>query len=193
MVTATGVARVGNNATLALVFAIGPVAIIGSLRVVSRLAPEVAPAKLQLCRIFLVAAFTLFTVMIVIQQMVLLQFREMQAATEDPAAAETLRLVFNGVNLVQLGIDVAFDVFYCLGVVQLGGAMYRHPQFGRVLGGFGMASAGALLALNIAAFPHVPSEIGFVDLGPVTGVWWLVVIAHLLRLRWRQAPGLTAA
>jgi hypothetical protein len=85
------------------------------------------------------------------------------------------------VNLVQLGADVAFDVFYCLGMILYGAVFYRTAGFGRLLGVGGIVAAGGLLAMNLASFPYVPAESGLVDLGPVTGAWWVLVILRLIR------------
>lgn len=59
--------------------------------------------------------------------------------------------------------------------------MYREPNFGRILGGFGVVSAAALLIFNLATFPYIPDQSGLVDLGPVTGVWWLLVFIQMKR------------
>ena len=97
-----------------------------------------------------------------------------------------LDAVFKGTNLIQLGIDVSFDVFDRLGVIALSAVMYREPSFGRVLGAFGIVSAAALLAFNLATFPSGPRT-GLVDLGPVTGIWWLCVIVQIKRKAARSA------
>jgi hypothetical protein len=119
--------------------------------------------------------------MLVVQQMVRLQFRQFRLAADDAGQAALLDAVFKGTNLIQLGIDVSFDVFYCLGVIALSAVMYREPSFGRLLGAFGIVSASALLVLNLATFPYGPADSGLVDLGPVTGIWWLCVIVRIKR------------
>ena len=65
--------------------------------------------------------------------------------------------------------------------------MYREPSFGRLLGGFGVVSAAALLVFNLATFPHGPADSGLVDLGPLTGLWWLCVIIQVKRTAARSA------
>jgi hypothetical protein len=50
-----------------------------------------------------------------------------------------------------------------------------------------MASAAGLLAFNLWAFPVPPADAGLVDLGPVTGAWWVIVIVILLRTE--RKPG----
>jgi hypothetical protein len=118
--------------------------------------------------VFLVIAFALFTLMIVVQQTVVLQFREWRLEA--------------GVNLVQRGIDVTFDIVYCFGVISLGVVLYQMVGFGRGLAAAGIFAAGVLLAANLATFPHPPAESGLIDLGPVTAVWWVLVILRLIRV-----------
>ena len=136
---------------------------------------------------FLIVAFALLNLMLVVQQMVRLQFRQFRLAAGDASQAALLDAVFKGTNLIQLGIDVSFDVFYCLGVIALSAVMYREPGFGRVLGAFGIVSAAALLVFNLATFPYGPADSGLVDLGPVTGIWWLCVIVQIKRNAARSA------
>jgi hypothetical protein len=167
--------------TLALVFAIGPVAIVAVLGIHELLRSAPSPFWLRVGTTFLIVAFALFNVMLVVQQMVRLQFREFRVGTSDPGETALLDAVFKGTNLVQLGVDVSFDVFYCLGVIALSAVMYRDPRFGRLLGGFGVISAAGLLVFNLATFPHAPAESGLVDLGPLTGLWWLFVIIQIKR------------
>jgi hypothetical protein len=162
------------------VFALGPVAVVGMLSIHERLAGGRPTLALHAGIVLLVIAFTLFTLMVVVQQTVALQFRDLRASADAPTA-ELLRTIFTGVDFVQLGIDVAFDLFYCAGMTLVAFVMFRHPSYGRWLGGFGMALALILLALNLATFPYVPAESGLIDVGPVTGVWWLLVIVQMVR------------
>jgi hypothetical protein len=179
---ATGVIKGADNLTLSLVFAIGPVAIIGVLSVSRRLAPQGGTLPLRAGTTFLVIGFALFTLMLVVQQTIFIQFRQFRSESADEAAKEALALVFKGVNLVQIGADVAFDIFYCLGMILLAAVMYRHRDFGKIIGAFGVVAAAALLSFNLYTFPHVPADSGLVDLGPVTGLWWIAVIVQFLRL-----------
>jgi hypothetical protein len=91
---------------------------------------------------------------------------------------------------VQLGIDVCFDIFYCLGMILMSLVMVRDEAFGPLIGGSGAALGAALIALNLYTFPTPPDSAGLVDLGPVTGIWWIVVIVRMVQLerRARSAP-----
>lgn len=97
--------------TLALVFAIGPVAIAGVLGIYELLRSSPSLFCLRVGSVFLIVAFALFNLMLVVQQMVRLQFQRFRQETTDPSQAAMLDAAFKGTNLVQLGIDVSFDVF----------------------------------------------------------------------------------
>lgn len=111
----------------------------------------------------------------------------------DDAVDSTERAVhaaFEAANGIQLGLDVAWDVFLVLGTVLLAMNMWHHPRFGRVVGATGISIAVALIAINLATFPEPPGHAGLVDLGPIIGVWYVVVSLRLVRSRrWVAAQG----
>ena len=76
---------------------------------------------------------------------------------------------------VWLGLDVAWDVYIGAGTALFAFAMLRHPRFGQVWGGAGLAVAALLLGLNLATFPAPPGEAGLFDAGPLVGLWYLAV------------------
>lgn len=87
--------------------------------------------------------------------------------------------------MVQLGLDVVWDVFISLGTFLFGLAMLSHPRFGKVLGFSGMVVGAALFALNIWTFPTPPGSADLVDLGPAVGLWYLAVtICMVFSLKW---------
>lgn len=86
---------------------------------------------------------------------------------------------------VWLGLDVAWDVYIALGTALFAWAMWAHPRFGRGFAVSGLLLAVLLLAFNFYAFPEPPSEINLVDLGPLVGLWYLVVTVQMWRsLSW---------
>lgn len=186
LATATGLIRSGGNLLLALVFAIGPVAMAGMVAIYERLSVSGSRFLAKVGVVFLVVAFAFFNLMLVVQQLVRLQFRQMIAGASEAAAQESLRAIYRGVNLVQQGMDVSFDIFYCMGTLLLGMAMFEHRDFGKVLGILGAVLAGLLLVFNLWTFPYIPADSGLVDLGPLTGLWWLAVIIQFARLDWRD-------
>lgn len=179
-----------GNLVLAVVFAVGPIAIVGMLGMHERLRATANPFTLRVAITYLVIAFALLNLMLVVQQMGVHQFERFRSATTDATARAALETAFKGTNSVQLGIDVSFDVFYCLGMGLLSWIMYHDRDFGRLLGAFGMISAASLLALNLATFPVCPKDAGLVDLGPLTGIWWLLVC---FRMKWVAARAPSSA
>lgn len=103
-------------------------------------------------------------------------------ATESSERA--LRAGFEAANGIQLGLDVAWDVFLIMGAVLLAWNMSVHPRFGRVLALPGIVIAVALLVINVAAFPE-PLGHKAIDLGPVIGLWYVIVSVRLATsVRW---------
>ena len=108
-------------------------------------------------------------------------------ATESPERA--LDTSFQAGNGIQLGMDVAWDVFLVLGAVLLAWNMWHHPRFGRILAASGMVIATSLIAINLAVFPHPPGH-DAIDLGPVLGAWYTIVSIRLLMSgRWAADNG----
>jgi hypothetical protein len=169
---------------LGLVFLVAPAAVVGVLMIRRWLGgAALSPARsltLDAGTAFLVIAFALFDLMLIVQQTVRFYYRELMAGAES-AAADVFRLAYRLVNPVQLGIDIAFDVFYSLGVVLVSFVLLAKGKLERIVGWYGLVTSTALLVLNLWVFPKPPGEAGLVDLGPATAVWWLAVIVLVSR------------
>jgi len=88
---------------------------------------------------------------------------------------------------IWLGLDVAWDAYIGLGTICFAVAMLRHPRFGKVFAFSGMAVAAGLVALHLYTFPAPPQNAGLIDLGPVLGLWYLVVTIQMWRsLGWAK-------
>lgn len=99
----------------------------------------------------------------------------------------TLGTTFDLTERVHLGLDVAWDVYFAIGVALFGVSAYTHPRLGRVIGAVGVLVAVALVALNVATFPIPPASAGSFDLGPAAGLWYLVVTIQIARsLDWAK-------
>lgn len=99
-----------------------------------------------------------------------------------------LHAAFEAANGIQLGLDVAWDVFLVIGTVLLAVNMWRHPRFGPVLAAAGIAIAVGLMVINLAMFPEPPGHAGVIDLGPFIGSWYVIVSVRLLTSgRWIAA------
>lgn len=104
------------------------------------------------------------------------------------SSERALHAAYEAANGIQLGLDVAFDLFLGLGTVLLAANMWHHPRFGRLLAVSGGAIAIALVVVNLTVFPEPPAEAGSIDLGPLIGAWYLIVTVRLaMSTRWVAA------
>jgi len=132
---------------------------------------------LQAATIYAVLAGTIVNLMLVVQSAIHL--------TIPSEARSGLGLAYEGLNMVQLGLDVSWDIYFSLATILLGLVMFTHPRFGKLWGIAALLIGGGLLVLNLATFPHPPGEVGSFDLGPVSGVLFLFVsIRVLTSLKW---------
>ena len=132
---------------------------------------------LQAATVFAVIAGTLVNLMIVVQSSIF--------ATIPQEARADLGLAFDGLNMVQLGMDVSWDIYFSLATILLGVVMWDHPRFGRIWAVVTALIGGGLLVLNLATFPIPPAEVGSFDLGPVSGLLYLFISIQVLRsLQW---------
>jgi hypothetical protein len=99
------------------------------------------------------------------------------------SSERALHAAFEAADGLQLGLDVAWDVFLGLGTALLAANMWRHPRFGRPFAVSGCVIALALVVANLVVFPEPPAEAGSIDLGPVIGLWYLVVTVRLAMSR----------
>jgi hypothetical protein len=101
------------------------------------------------------------------------------------SAATSSSPAYQAANGLQVGLDVAWDVFLAFGTFLLALNMWTHPRFGRVFAITGGVLAALLLTLNFGTFPEPPADAGLVDPGPLVGLWYLVVAIRIgSSLRW---------
>jgi hypothetical protein len=77
------------------------------------------------------------------------------------------------------GLDVAWDLYVGAGTILFGLAMVGRRGLGAWLGLPGVLIGVVFLIFNIATFPKPPETAGLVDLGPLVGLWYLVVYVRL--------------
>jgi hypothetical protein len=95
------------------------------------------------------------------------------------ATRETLTEVLWGVNVVQAGLDVSWDIFLSLGTIFLGLAVMQVPRIGRLFGLLGILVAALALGFNLATFPTAPAAAGLIDLGPAVGIWYAALLTRI--------------
>lgn len=132
---------------------------------------------LQIAAISQIIAGVLVTTMLLVQ--VSLKISEPELI--NPAS----QWVWNSLNTVHLGIDVAWDVFLFLGSILFAINMFNHPKFGKIFSLTGIIISILLISFNIMTFPTPPADAGSVDLGPLMGLWGLAVTINILvKYKW---------
>ena len=77
------------------------------------------------------------------------------------------------------GLDVAWDIYVGTGTILFALCMFGRRGLGAWMTMPGLLIAVLFLIFNIATFPKPPDTAGLVDLGPVVGLWYLVVYVRL--------------
>lgn len=166
-----------NGLQMLLGFAFGPLVTLAFIGYYHFLKLHRNSVVLQAGTVFAVIAGTLVNLMLVVQSAIFL--------TIPREARAELGLAFDGLNMVQLGMDVSWDIYFSLAMVLLGIAMLGHPRFGRIWGAVSILIGGGLLVLNLATFPIPPGEAESVDLGPLAGLFYLFASVRMwTSLRW---------
>ncbi len=173
---AFGWVMLSQRLSLLLAFAIGPVAAFATLVLSENLSKFFDKPTIRLGSIFLVVSFAILTLMITMQQAIFAEYQQLLDASGVAEPTVPLRESFSLVNHVQLGADVAFDIFYSLGIVFISSVLVRGSGLERLIGAYGLMVGAGLLALNIWYFPKPPAFMGSIDLGPATIVWWVALI-----------------
>lgn len=135
------------------------------------------------------AAAGLTVTLMLFSQLGLKRWFEVQFGNGSTDTSErALHAAFEAANGIQLGLDVAWDLFLAAGTILLAWNMWRHPQFGRLLAVSGSLIAVALAIANLVVFPEPPAQAGSIDLGPIIGLWYLIVTVRLaMSGRWAAA------
>jgi len=161
-----------SRITLVLVFSMGPLLSVAFLGFYHFLRAHRNSAALQTATVFGVIAGTLVNLMLVVQQSLFIGLPSATRATMGPAWA--------GLNWIQLGIDVSWDIYISVAIILLGMVLWKHPRFGIVLGGITIFAGSLLLVLNLWTFPAPPADSGLFDVGPFVGVWFVVLSLRMM-------------
>lgn len=114
-----------HRVTYVLAFAMGPLLSVAFLGFYYFLREHRNSAALQTATVFAIVAGALVNLMLVVQQSLFVSIPPATRATMGPA--------WKGFNLVQLGMDVSWDIYISAAIVLLGVVLWKHPRFGMVL------------------------------------------------------------
>jgi hypothetical protein len=166
-------------AALGILLGLGSIGLFFFLRVFRK------TVSIYLAALFNIIGGTIFNLMILVQLTVRSYMSAYLEDSTNEYSREIISQIWRGVDKVQLGLDVAWDVYICIGTILFTLNMFRHPRFGKIFAISGLLIAAFLLGLNIYSFPVPPDEAGLVDLGPLLGLWYAAVaIRTLLSLDW---------
>lgn len=115
-------------------------------------------------------AFIVFTILSIVQQAGLIRYESIQS--------ENMKITFYLINSTQLGFDLVFDVFYGLGIMIIS-KVFIDENKKSMVGWLGVILSTVLLGMNAITFPEPPASKGYMDLGPVTLLWWILLIIKI--------------
>jgi hypothetical protein len=174
----------GTSIALLVVAAWPILSIIYSYGLYNFVAAERESTANRLGFVFAVAAFTTVLGMIVVQLAVETGVAEIAEGLDE----QTTNALRRGLRLIDLGLDVAWDMLIGMALVLSGIAMGRRTGLGR---GWAVPSAVlgvALILLNATSFPWPPADRGLIDIGPFIGLFVMALAARLAILG-RRAGG----
>ena len=135
----------------------------------------------RLAFIFTVIAFTLVSIMISIQ-LVVRTGMEGTMSGKSGAEKDTLLLISHSLRWVDLGVDLAWDLFLGTGLLLLSMALWGHKKFG-IWWSIPLALLSLILVLtNLITFPDPPGAAGLFDIGPVIAFFIIVFALRIVFL-----------
>ena len=165
-----------------MILAVAPFAI-GFAYALSRLIAWERDGPLnQLGFVFAVVGFSILAVTQSFQNAVSIALTdEMKAEGSGPEAWDR---IYAGLNALDMGTDLAWDLFLGLWLFCIGVAMFRHSRLGARWAIPALALVPPFLAFNVAATPDPP----VVDLGPVIGMYFTILSVWVVWLG-ASSPG----
>ncbi len=134
----------------------------------------------QLAAILGICAPVLVSAMLTVQ-MSLVSYMERFYHPLDEAMKASQINIWRAVDSVQLGLDVAWDMFILPTIILFSLSLMKHPAFGRVFGGIGLFFGIGGLVLNIWTFPTPPINVGLPDVGPFAVTWYGILFILMIR------------
>lgn len=165
--------------SLLLAFAFGPLFMLSCLGLFFLLKYWKDSINLRIAILFNTVATAIVTVMLVVQLTSQEFHNQYKLANRGSVSEEQLKWIFKEVNSVQLGIDLAWDVFISIGTFFFALVMFNHPKINKIISVLGMFFSILLLGFNLTYFPEPPSEVGSIDFGPFVAIWYLILMSWL--------------
>jgi hypothetical protein len=176
----TAVVPFGQTLTYALAMAWPVLSVIFVFSMVQYLEINRPSPVNQLAFVFSALGFAMVAGMISIQLAVRNGMEEYLATS--PGKEELLLLMRRSIRLVDMGLDVAWDLFIGTALIFLSISLVKHDHFG-VWWSVPSGLLGMLLiVLNVVTFPWPPDTRGLFDIGPAIGLFIIALSVRLLLL-----------
>ena len=170
-----------GSAAFVLAFAFGPLLSIASLGSVYALEKDHPRVGLRIAGTLGAAAGFTVLAMLTVQQALFAAYSDIPQS--DPARASLITLG----NAVHFGLDIAWDCLIASSITLFALHFWRISTFGKALSITGMVCGAGLFVINMAAFPHPPESIGWLDMGPLCALWMLLVYGWIILTGSRSA------
>jgi hypothetical protein len=135
---------------------------------------------LELGRMFMILAGAMVCLMGTMQAVSREHFDLLGIMFPPDTASEALRMGFRGANSIQSGTDLAWDTFIFIGTIFNGLFLLTRPKFWKILGALGATLGVIGIIFNYSVWPANPGTAGLIDIGPLTGTWYLVAYIYML-------------
>ncbi len=169
-----------DKVALILAFSFGPLFMLCSVGLFYVLKEWKDSINLRIAALFNIVATALVTLMLVVQLTGHAFHERYQGLERGSVSTEQLNWIFKEVNAVQLGMDVAWDIFISAGTFLFALVMFNHPLINKIISVLGMVFSVVLLGFNFTYFPEPPAEAGSMDFGPLVALWYLALMLWLI-------------
>ena len=176
--------QLGTSTLLVVISAFPILGIVYSYALYSFIAAERESATNRLGLMFAIAAFTTLLAMVVVQLAVGAGIGEIARDLD----AQTARALRRGLRIIDMGLDVAWDLLIGTSLVLSGLAIRKRSGLGQGWAIPSIAFGIALIGLNAATFPWPPANRGLFDIGPVIALF-ILGLSALLALLGKRASG----
>lgn len=105
----------------------------------------------------------------------------------DEATREAQINIWRATDSVQLGLDVAWDMFILPTILMFAILAFRFLPWGKIIGSIGVVIGVGGLVFNIWTFPTPPIEVGLIDVGPFAMVWYGIFFGIVFLNRARKS------
>lgn len=162
--------------TYVCAFAFAPLLGVGCTGLFYFLAQVDGAPRLRIAWVSAIAGCLLLLAMLTVQQSIFSTLQQFPKRDDGTISTEFIA----GLNSIQLGLDVAWDILISTSLILFCYSMIRQSIFWKITGIIGLVLALLLLFYNLYYFPVPPIESNSIDWGPMVALWLLFVFAMLL-------------